>query len=529
MPATRASSKAAELPSDPGIQQLPSPPTTSTTRSSNQGAKKSRNTRSKVDSSTALAPIKMAPKMTPKTTRKRKLEAAQVTPDSPEDGEADLAIDDLEKAKKRKHLPSTPDDSKSGELAHGMRTKLDGDNSANAGLDQVEIAQLSAVASKPSNAGPGNSASSPQKKLAKKAWKKDPFPDWERPTPEECHEVVRLLTSVHGDRSRPDEIPPASKIVAGCGEVRSVLEALLRTRLSASTTMKNANTAIQGLVEAFPAAEDKIGDEAVDWDLVRRSPIEDLERAIQRGGQQKIKSRDIKSILDVVYQENLSRRKAMRDEVKANDMDSSQTPPKTPDAEEPAEAEVPEQNLLSLQHLYFWSNDDIFEKLCSYRGIGVKTATCVMLFCLKRDTFAVDTHVDRLCNWLGWVPPSANGKPVHANDVFFHCDPRIPDELKYQLHQLLLRHGKECPRCRAITSQSSKGWQEGCILDDVLTRTGLRKTAPPKVKGSKKTKKTKRKTGDDSDEDVDAASDGEDNNVTTKLRSEVEETSDGED
>jgi len=28
-----------------------------------------------------------------------------------------------------------------------------------------------------------------------------------------------------------------------------------------------------------------------------------------------------------------------------------------------------------------------------FDGVGPKTASCVLLFCLRRDSFAVDTHV----------------------------------------------------------------------------------------------------------------------------------------
>lgn len=31
------------------------------------------------------------------------------------------------------------------------------------------------------------------------------------------------------------------------------------------------------------------------------------------------------------------------------------------------------------------------EELCSFDLVGVKTASCVLLFCLGRDSFAVDT------------------------------------------------------------------------------------------------------------------------------------------
>ena len=57
----------------------------------------------------------------------------------------------------------------------------------------------------------------------------------------------------------------------------------------------------------------------------------------------------------------------------------------------------------SLQHLAVaessgrrMSDNEIMKELISYDGLGPKTASCVLLFSLGRDFFAVDTHVFRL-------------------------------------------------------------------------------------------------------------------------------------
>jgi hypothetical protein len=51
------------------------------------------------------------------------------------------------------------------------------------------------------------------------------------------------------------------------------------------------------------------------------------------------------------------------------------------------------------------------------------------------------------------------------------------------LHQLFIKHGKTCPRCRAATGQGSKDWDEGCVIDHLVTRTGARKTGVKASKG----------------------------------------------
>lgn len=113
----------------------------------------------------------------------------------------------------------------------------------------------------------------------------------------------------------------------------------------------------------------------------------------------------------------------------------------------------------------------VFWGLQRYPGIGVKTAACILLFCMQRPAFAVDTHVWRLCKWLSWVPENAT-----RDQVFAHCDVRVPDELKCSLHQLMIVHGKECGRCKAITGENSVGWEETtCVLEHLVKRTGMRK------------------------------------------------------
>ena len=155
------------------------------------------------------------------------------------------------------------------------------------------------------------------------------------------------------------------------------------------------------------------------------------------------------------------------------------------------------------------SDNDAFNTFLTYPGIGVKTSSCVMLFCMKRPSFAVDTHVFRLCKWLGWVPENAT-----RDKTFSHCEVMIPNELKYGLHQLFIKHGKSCGRCRAITGESSEGWEKGCVIDHLVKRTGAKKGGKDiPVKGGKKAKgkstKAKRSVASSDEDDVEMSSDEE--------------------
>ena len=43
-------------------------------------------------------------------------------------------------------------------------------------------------------------------------------------------------------------------------------------------------------------------------------------------------------------------------------------------------------------------------------GLGVKSVACIMLLCLQRRAFPVDTNVGRICARLGWVPLDSEDK-----------------------------------------------------------------------------------------------------------------------
>ena len=337
-----------------------------------------------------------------------------------------------------------------------------------------------------------------------------PFPEWPHPTPEECHEVVRQLSKVHGEVKIPKTIPTPSLNVAGCGEVPSVLDALVRTRLSAATSGTNSSRAFQGLVQNFGVIEEGVGKGSVDWDKVRTAPTRKVFEAIKCGGLADVKSRDIQSILQMVYEENQARRESL---VKAESDENTHGPDgveNEPAGEKKEEIERADSHVLSLDHLHLLSNDEAFDHLIKYPGIGPKTASCVLLFCLQRPSFAVDTHVFRLCKWLRWVPPTK----ATRNTTYSHCEVRIPDELKYPLHYLLIKHGKTCPRCRAITGETSADWGKGCPIEHLVKRTGTKKGGSGS--SSKKGKKSKMISKDEDEHESSELSDLDDSDEEIK-------------
>ena len=341
-----------------------------------------------------------------------------------------------------------------------------------------------------------------------------PFPRWQHPTPEECQEVHDILSKHHPEcKPQPKTVPEPSKFVAGCGEVRSILDALIRTRLSASTTGRNSSTAYQGMIKRYGTISSGVGKGGVDYKAVRKAPVQDLFFAIKGGGLAVHKSADIMAILDIVYDEMQTRRNKLVDAKKTKNKAKA---PAGGDVENDEQATVEiklaEEENLSLDHYYTLPTYDAIYKFMTLPGIGVKTAACVAMFCMQRPCFAVDTHVFRLAKWLGWVPPQEEkqkgDKTVDRDTTFSHLEVKVPDRLKYMLHQLLIKHGKTCPRCRGNTGEGSSGWAEGCVIDHLVQRTGARKgggDSPAKTKSTpqKKGRLRAADTDDDDDDDED--------------------------
>jgi hypothetical protein len=138
-------------------------------------------------------------------------------------------------------------------------------------------------------------------------WGVSPYPKWDRPTAEECQEVVNILSQYHGDQIPAKAMRPASLSRAGCGDVPAVHDALLRTLLSAATQTENANAALDNLVRVYGVAEEGVGKGSINWNAVRLSSQDKLFKTIQCGGLAGGKSRDIKKILDRIVLENKER------------------------------------------------------------------------------------------------------------------------------------------------------------------------------------------------------------------------------
>ncbi len=178
-----------------------------------------------------------------------------------------------------------------------------------------------------------------------------------------------------------------------------LLDELIGTILSQHTTDRNSSRAFESLKTTFPT-----------WESVLSAPTQKLAGAIKIGGLANLKAKRIKTIL----------------------------------------AELKKQTgQLSLAHLNEMTTEDAMAYLQAFKGVGFKTAACVLMFGLGRDLCPVDTHIHRILNRLGLLSTQ------HADETFLQLQPLIPKGKSYSLHINLIRHGKQvctaptpnCPQC----------------------------------------------------------------------------------
>jgi len=80
--------------------------------------------------------------------------------------------------------------------------------------------------------------------------------------------------------------------------------------------------------------------------------------------------------------------------------------------------------------------------LTNIPGIGPKTAAIILCFHFDKPVMPVDTHVHRISKRLGLVPEKASRTKAHRI-----LEQKVPDDIKYEFHRLLIDHGRE--HCKA--------------------------------------------------------------------------------
>ncbi|KAI0338066.1 DNA glycosylase [Trametopsis cervina] len=270
-----------------------------------------------------------------------------------------------------------------------------------------------------------------------------PFPDFAHPTATEAYQVHSVLRAAHPDiRATPRPASKDANAARTCGGVPNVLESLIGTILSQNTTGKNSTAAKHSLDKAFGRNN---------FEAIATVEKGAVVEAIRMGGLANKKAEVIQKILgEVKDRHGTYSLQHLANVVK----------------QEPGVEDVKKEDTKTGK---IYTDEEVMRELVSYGGVGPKTASCVLLFCLGRESFPVDTHVFRLSKLLGWVPAKADRITAQA-----HLDLTIPNELKYGLHVLMVGHGRRCKGCRGKGDCPLKTWlrsKKDVGLDDQKLET----------------------------------------------------------
>ena len=218
---------------------------------------------------------------------------------------------------------------------------------------------------------------------------------------EKAREIGRLLDQEYGRPAPRRRMKP--------------LDELVLTILSQHTSDANSGRAFRSLMERFES-----------WEAVRDADPAEIADAIRSGGLARIKAVRIKELLLHLTEE---------------------------------------RGRPSLDFLCEMGIQAARGYLLGLRGVGPKTAACVLLFSCGLPAFPVDTHVHRVTRRLGLIPPDATAEEAHES-----LEGLIPPEEFYPFHINLIVHGRRVckasrPRCEvcvlAARCDHFVGRQEG--------------------------------------------------------------------
>ena len=122
---------------------------------------------------------------------------------------------------------------------------------------------------------------------------------------------------------------------------------------------------------------------------------------------------------------------------------------------------VADKEYLSLSFLQNQSDADVMQYLTALPGIGVKSASCIMMYSLARKVFPVDTHAWRVSRRLGVAPSVPKPTDVQEREL----ERSIPASLRYRLHVNMVSHGQQT--CTTYWPKCGE-----CVLTDICPSSG---------------------------------------------------------
>lgn len=193
--------------------------------------------------------------------------------------------------------------------------------------------------------------------------------------------MIKKIKTINNILIKHFGVPPRAK------ELPDPVDMLIATILSQNTNDNNSYKAYQNLRKRYPK-----------WEMLLKVRTSGIEKEIKIAGLGKQKSKAIKNFVTGLYKST---------------------------------------NKLDLNHLNKMKNINAIKELTKYGGIGVKTASCVLLFALDRDICPVDTHVHRTLNRIGLVHASSPEK------TFYELNQNFPSGIAHSFHTNLIRLGRE--------------------------------------------------------------------------------------
>lgn len=186
---------------------------------------------------------------------------------------------------------------------------------------------------------------------------------------------------------------------------RTPLDELILTILSQNTSDINSGRTFERLRATYPT-----------WEAVLDAPTAELYEVIKPAGLGNIKAPRIQNTLHSILERH---------------------------------------GTLSLDFLDDMPLDEARAWLTSLKGIGPKTAACVLLFALGKPALPVDTHVYRIAKRLGLIGPKVSADAAHSQ-----LEAALPAKAIYAFHINMIQHGK-----RICHAQRPKCFE--CPLNDI--------------------------------------------------------------
>jgi endonuclease-3 len=176
-------------------------------------------------------------------------------------------------------------------------------------------------------------------------------------------------------------VPPKAK------NLPKPIDMLIATILSQNTNDNNSYKAYQNLKKRFKS-----------WEDARKAKRTTIEKEIKIAGLGFQKSTAIKNLLDELFKKDGN------------------------------------YNLTKINKV---SDLEAINYLTEFKGIGVKTASCVLLFANGKNICPVDTHVHRTLNRIGVVNTKSPDK------TFIEINDKLPKGIAHSFHTNLIRLGRE--------------------------------------------------------------------------------------